>query len=1357
MAQPHNNLDPADETTATSCKPMGSEASYGGAPQSISSNTNQDFTTQAQRVANEEDDLARAIAISLQDQSRENVDPAGPSTRSRKGPPKIDSSIELILSLNNAFDALDDPAGDTAIYIGAPSQAPEQTGRDYDYVRTHFDRVHVLDSRTLRLMGEESKFTDRDLLNPTKSFRAQRRLRMEHRAALEEAERKRGAEYRFTYYVDLRPPKEDEEAIILLTELSCTRGVLNWHLAMDHYSISPLAVLGHDDYGVQIPLLSSMQQSEASEVDDKNASVKNTTNAASNRKSSINASPPPLPHSRSNPVPEYTALRHHAALEQLLQAIKGNDPKLDSAPKVWTFFALARYFGCAANERISGWITTWLYTGKNANFIQNNPEVAYRMAMGIRSPDLLKDSFSVLVGERALIEAYGEYRSEILNPLRQNVHGRKLEHLDDDERNRIDHAASSLVRRIREVTIAMCRDTDFLRKCPSYKVLENIVGENAEELGTLDSAKKTIKDYVRSRIYYVLCQEQSPIDDCHDKDMAGTLPFRSATSDTFCDVYQSLNQPMRLFTNTFWIALQRTQFETGHSNIANEGTIGSWHDNHYIRGLKELYKDDPANGIKDISRRTFDDKIGAVNRMLYRRDAVKDKGKAGIEQHLAGASRLSDHDPELETLESQQVDSPGESLGSQTEPNPPFAQELTVRNPSRTSLSRSAEEEPSPTKRRKTSEVDDTFNHFGVSGKRISFAMPPSKPELPKRTLHVPDLFQSSPLREKATPGREPNALQELSYGNPAAIKPTWKSSDSVFLHQEGKETMTLATVGGALTLRPKVIECKDSLPKNQQSGVHSRSYRDLDTATQDSFIFDSDDVSTGASGVNPDFRASGSPSQAKPLSPRQTRKNVSSDFYKSASGVGDAPGSSSKSPANTEEHPAEAEPLAVIPAKQSVGGLSSPKKYFNPWIGKWEPWSNKPDHEHEAKAQAEPVPGTINKPLQSTSGNSNRIVKQAFSNSNTPNHTHYHSSLKNTSPHIPMVPPKVHTIDSRFMLREITIEIGNICSGILYPPHLFHQTGLLPTNLFDTLFCLNENEWRYLPLWAPDGNDDGTGGVFDEMPVPNLDPASANIEAFAPGRIRRGHQDADSVMGGSDIEEINSSQAISTVGKASKLATDGTRTVMSLSSAASVINTVGDNDTVIIDSVSDADADAFSEIHVGEDARGMHSDADQAMSDLEKDLEYEDEDPQDSDEDADTINGDDPLEKEMSESLKDFVASYNDLASDAKHDPDSDDKSKFDFKDAHQVMCLLDNEGNIPREVDNWGNVIGEKDESLGKDKGKAKAQNFPHGVGELDQGLGQPLPYRERTGQAQTQRACSKVQNGRPGSDEEEEYEFL
>lgn len=44
---------------------------------------------------------------------------------------------------------------------------------------------------------------------------------------------------------------------------------------------------------------------------------------------------------------EYSPIRHRTGIERLLQAIEGKNPRLDSAPKVWTLVVLADHFGCA--------------------------------------------------------------------------------------------------------------------------------------------------------------------------------------------------------------------------------------------------------------------------------------------------------------------------------------------------------------------------------------------------------------------------------------------------------------------------------------------------------------------------------------------------------------------------------------------------------------------------------------------------------------------------------------------------------------------------------------------------------------------------------------------------------------------------------------------------------------------------------------------------------------------------------------------------------------------------------------------------------------------------------------------------
>jgi hypothetical protein len=52
----------------------------------------------------------------------------------------------------------DDPLGDTAVYIGPPPMMQGQNPKDYFQICQHFNRVYIVQSANLKLMGENSKF-----------------------------------------------------------------------------------------------------------------------------------------------------------------------------------------------------------------------------------------------------------------------------------------------------------------------------------------------------------------------------------------------------------------------------------------------------------------------------------------------------------------------------------------------------------------------------------------------------------------------------------------------------------------------------------------------------------------------------------------------------------------------------------------------------------------------------------------------------------------------------------------------------------------------------------------------------------------------------------------------------------------------------------------------------------------------------------------------------------------------------------------------------------------------------------------------------------------------------------------------
>ncbi|KIW90782.1 uncharacterized protein Z519_08565 [Cladophialophora bantiana CBS 173.52] len=1081
----------------------------------------------------QEQDLARAIQLSLQDQAQ-----AGKRTDTRMGSSQHlsssdEPSLDLVLSLNNEFTALADTAGDTAIYFGPPPQMPEQNDKDYHYIRQHFDRVHVVKSTNLRLMGDESKFTDRNLLHPTESLHAESKLRK--LGVLNKAEAAHGG--KFKYYIDLRPPNEDEEAVILITDLTCTRGVLTWHLARHKYDLSPLAVQGHDEFGIQPhadPLAKRLASSE--NTGDADPSPSNTAKPKSNQSSDDKAAPP---------VPtalDYSPLRHWSALERMLQAIQGNDPKLDSAPKVWTFFAIARYFGCATHERISGWIMTWLYAGNNSNFIQNNPEVAYRIGMGIRSADLIKDSFSILVGERALIEACGELNPDILTRRRQSVHGRKLELLDDDERNRIDHAASSFVKRIRQMVCSICKDMDFLHESPTYAILDNAVGQTPRGVEALKTTKNVIKDYIRWRVYHVLCQNQGNFSNL-ESDPKSTLPFRTASSEDYGVVYGSLNQRMRQLTKTFWIALQHMQLDEGSYNTSSQSTIGWSDDTQYLQALPGLYKDDPFIGIAQIPRGAFVRTIEDLNQMFWNREVVHGTPSA---------------------------------------------------------------------KRRKTNELDDFTLPFRDRNNSIS----------------------SSIARIQTSP--------------------SWRT----LLPKKAQTTTAPSTEPPAFALRPKPTSTGHVLHQvnNYEAGSATESQQGLSTRTN-LIVLNTAPVSDA--------------SESRFVQGTRFENNVSAELTA----------------------PLPINPNWAAPTVAADASAFASNTFFNPYTGRDE-GLNLPREEDRTRCVQPPPP---------TPRSSNR-VKQAFSNSNT--------DAEGT------IPPSYHSpISPEVLLKELTTAIESICSKLIYPPHLFHETGLLPTDLFDSLLCLNTNEFRYLPLWVPDGDDDDTGGVFEEEPVPNLDPVQTGFESFGPGRIKRGFDQADTEAS-SEIDEITSSQAVSTLGKASKFATDGTRTVKSMSS----ISTIDVNrETIVFTGLNDSEGVAHSVVHVGKDVMGTEDEADSDMlsiDDFDDDGDNVDEGVfDDGDSDSDMVNWDNERATELHASSN-AIGNSNQERTGRGHDQGPGQgasqlrRAQHNLNDESQntnIIATPDFE-TIVKEVSYDKDKRWDKEENKDNGIGKAKTQNFPY-----------------------------------------------
>ncbi|RMZ87920.1 hypothetical protein DV736_g4847, partial [Chaetothyriales sp. CBS 134916] len=483
-----------------------------------------------------------------------------------------DVSSFLVLRLSNEFARIIDEQGDTLIYIGPPAKTKGLLHSEYLHIERHFNRFHLVDSNKLKALNS-SKINR--LLGPRACIFAAKRFKtLDSYQALSQ-QTKNAARY----HVDLRPAQMEDEAVILLTELSCSKGTCNWYLAHGRYSVPKTVVMGTDYLDTESnPYYNILNRLPKQNV---------------------------LPH--LGPVAEYSALRHHSGLERLLYAACGQDPKLDSAPKMWTFFSLALFFGCAGHPLINQWVSSWLKKPRNNNFIQNNPEVAFRIGMGIMDANLVRVAFSILVGEKALMIVCNEGETTIA-PRPQSIHGRMLENLDDDEQNRISHAASSLVSRMKSFFKSVVDDLDWMWASTEYQKLLNAEADSYTAESAIHRAKTLLEEFVKGRCLTILhtrLREPPPELEKYPQNVA---PFRHGLVVPFFEgLYSNLQPNTRYFTRSFWIALSKGNFNFGFKNTD-------------VSHMTELMTPSNPDNIACVTRRTVDAAFDILNRALSHED-----------------------------------------------------------------------------------------------------------------------------------------------------------------------------------------------------------------------------------------------------------------------------------------------------------------------------------------------------------------------------------------------------------------------------------------------------------------------------------------------------------------------------------------------------------------------------------------------------------------------------------------------------------------------------------------------------------------------------------------------------------------
>lgn len=413
---------------------------------------------------------------------------------------------------------LDDSRGDTLVFIDPPDQQPEQDDESYERCTVRYNTPMRVKKDILMKYG--ASYFEK-IFEATYQFRILRRRGLVGKLP-----------HHVKYVVDLTPPTDGDQAAYLMTELCCSEGVRKWYQATRRWDVSKSLVAGQDEY--MLPRkVGSGPTGQGPEID-----------------------PSPMA-----PL-EYSPVRHRSAIERVLLALQGVDPLLNSAPKVWTTFAVAKYFGVTPNSPLTDYIVRWLRVVPNSYFLEILPETALRIADGLQCQELCQDTFAILVGEEALGAAYRSRVPEFDRS--RSVHGRRKEELPEGLRTAVEYASKALSDRVNAKFTSLVDDSmHWIDDLAEFRKLSNLgrLPESLEQVRT--ELILLLKAYVRGAVYTVLCTNfpSAPII------VAGTPEDDDFPTTGREEIWTKLVPRERILTRTFWSILRNSDLLRGPTNL----------------------------------------------------------------------------------------------------------------------------------------------------------------------------------------------------------------------------------------------------------------------------------------------------------------------------------------------------------------------------------------------------------------------------------------------------------------------------------------------------------------------------------------------------------------------------------------------------------------------------------------------------------------------------------------------------------------------------------------------------------------------------------------------------------------------
>ncbi|KAI1766234.1 hypothetical protein GGR53DRAFT_464632 [Hypoxylon sp. FL1150] len=314
--------------------------------------------------------------------------------------------------------------GDTLVIVEFPP------GRRNCYGEEWYTKRFSVHSE--KLLATNSKVFA-DLLSPRRQARSRRRAEKLVNPLI----------HRFV--IDLTPSMEGDDLAAQLMELSLPSGVRNWWTTKERLGISPYLVSGHDDY---CPHHNSVP---VNCVRSENSLAFSYCGVRDQHLPNLDVGDVLTPETRV--MDDYCPIRHRANIVRLLLAIEGHDLVLNSASRVYTLAGIANILDCAGAIRDP--ICSWFMADPNNEFIDINTEIAFKIGWTLKSINVTRAAFRILVVEKAI---------DTLNVVPQGrgaqhtIFGRPCADLPDDLETVVQYAAHKLADRVQQTYATLTSD-----------------------------------------------------------------------------------------------------------------------------------------------------------------------------------------------------------------------------------------------------------------------------------------------------------------------------------------------------------------------------------------------------------------------------------------------------------------------------------------------------------------------------------------------------------------------------------------------------------------------------------------------------------------------------------------------------------------------------------------------------------------------------------------------------------------------------------------------------------------------------------------------------------------------------------